>query len=136
MAATFQTFDDQPMSEMNTTPLIDVMLVLLIMFIITVPLASHQVPADIGTGTGGPPPAVQRLSLDAAGRTYWNGALVDAETLRARLAAHAADPARPVLHMATDGEARYERFDEVLAAIRRAGVTNLGFENNPFEGAF
>jgi biopolymer transport protein ExbD len=121
-------FDDtQPISDINTTPLVDVMLVLLIMFIITIPVTSHKVPVDLPQSGGGAPPAVHRLDLDAAGRLFWNGAAVDGRELDARLAAHVADPARPVLHMNTDAETRYERFDEVLAAVRRAGVTRLGF---------
>jgi biopolymer transport protein ExbD len=134
MAASFQTADDVPMSEINTTPLVDVMLVLLIMFIITVPVASHKVPMDTPTGDG-VPPVVHRLSLDAAGRTFWNGEPVGAEALEARLAAHVADPARPALQMSADAEARYERFDQLLAQIRRAGVTNVGFDNARFAGA-
>jgi biopolymer transport protein ExbD len=137
MAATFQTADDEPMSEMNTTPLIDVMLVLLIMFIITIPISSHKVPIDTPSG---PPtsamPTVHKLSLDAEGRTFWNGQPVDAAALRARLAAHVADPADPALQLMADAEARYERFDELLAQIRTAGVTNVGFDNDRFAQAF
>ena len=136
MAATVQT-DDMPMSEMNTTPLIDVMLVLLIMFIITVPVASHKVPIDTPTGdTKAAPPVIHRLSLDAAGRTFWDGVPVGEQALRARLGAHAADPAAPALHVSADAEARYERFDQLLAQIRTAGVTNVGFDNDRFARAF
>jgi biopolymer transport protein ExbD len=137
MAATFQTADDQPMSEMNTTPLIDVMLVLLIMFIITIPISSHKVPIDTPTGVPtATMPTVHKLSLDAQGRTFWNGQPVGAEELRARLAAHVADPADPALQLMADAEARYERFDELLAQIRTAGVTNVGFDNDRFAQAF
>ncbi|MGE3420339.1 MAG: ExbD/TolR family protein, partial [Bradyrhizobium sp.] len=69
---------------------------------------------------------VHRLAIDAAGQTYWNGTRVDAIALRRQLSATAADPARPDLHLDADGAARYERVDQVLAAIRRAGVTRLG----------
>jgi biopolymer transport protein ExbD len=137
MAATFQPAEDLPMSEMNTTPLIDVMLVLLIMFIITVPVASHKVPLETPSGVpNAPMPAVHRLSLDAAGRTFWDGTPVDARALRARLAAHVADPSEPALQMSADPEARYERFDQLLAQIRTAGVTNVGFDNDRYAGAF
>jgi biopolymer transport protein ExbD len=121
-------FDDaQPIAEINTTPLVDVMLVLLIMFIITIPVTSHKVPVDLPQGGDAAPPPVHRLDLDAAGRLFWNGEAISGRELGARLAAHVADPARPELHMNTDAETRYERFDEVLGAVRRAGVTSLGF---------
>ena len=121
-------FDDtQPIAEINTTPLVDVMLVLLIMFIITIPVSSHKVPVDLPQSGDGAPPTIHRLDLDAAGRLFWDGQPVDGRALDARLAAHVADPDAPVLHMNTDAETRYERFDEVLAAVRRAGVTRLGF---------
>jgi biopolymer transport protein ExbD len=132
MAASFQPADEAPMSELNTTPLIDVMLVLLSLFSITIPVTSHNVPVDLPSDGGGEPPEIRRLSLDAAGRTYWDGVPVDARQLGERLAAHAADPADPVLHMSSDGETRYERFDEVLAAVARANVTNVGFDNARF----
>lgn len=118
----------QPMAEINTTPLIDLMLVLLIMFIVTVPVASHKVPVDLPV----PRPVsqivpVHRLDLDAAGRLHWDGRPIGDSELGTRLAALAADPAEPALHMNADAETRYERFDETLAAVRRAGITRLGF---------
>jgi biopolymer transport protein ExbD len=135
MAASFQPADDAPMSELNTTPLIDVMLVLLIMFIITIPISSHKVPLELPVGTPGPEPMIHRLTLDAAGRTFWDGEAVDPRGLSARLAAHVADPAAPMLQVSAEAETRYERFDEVLAAVRRAGVANLVLDNARFAGA-
>ncbi|HEX8526128.1 ExbD/TolR family protein [Allosphingosinicella sp.] len=120
----------QPMAEINTTPLIDLMLVLLVMFIIIVPSATHKVPVDLPTGPGAIEPPVHRLDLDAAGRVYWDGAPIAPEALGGRLAAFAADPAEPVLHMNADSETRYERFDQTLAEVSRAGITRLGFVNN------
>ena len=128
MARNFRIGDDAlPISEINTTPLVDVMLVLLIMFIITIPMTSHKVPVDLPTSGGGTPPPAHRLDLDAAGRLYWDGQAISAGTLEARLAAFAADPRQPALHMNADAETRYERFDETLAAVRRAGIARLGF---------
>jgi biopolymer transport protein ExbD len=114
------------------------MLVLLIMFIITIPISSHKVPIDTPSGppTDAPLPTVHRLSLDASGQAFWNGAPVNDAGLRARLAEHVADPASPALQLTTDAEARYERFDQILAAVRIAGVTNVGFDNDRFAGAF
>jgi len=120
--------DTAPIATINTTPMIDMMLVLLILFIVSIPVRTHNVPLDLPQ----PGPArpdqrpVHRLDLDAAGRTSWNGVVVDGIALRRALTAHARDPARPDLHLNADGEARYERVDQLLAAIRNAGVTRLG----------
>ena len=127
MARTYRIGDEAlPIAEINTTPLVDVMLVLLIMFILIVPATTHEVPVDLPS-TGGEPSPVHRLDLDAAGRLFWDGAPIRPAELDARLAAMARDPAQPVLHMNADAETRYERFDESLAAVRRAGITRLGF---------
>lgn len=120
-----------PIAEINTTPLIDLMLVLLVMFIIIVPQRTEKVPVDLPIGVpAGAEPLVHRLDLDAAGRTYWNGGPVGAEALRTRLTAMAADPARPSLHINSHPETRYERFGQVLADVRGAGITRLGFVDN------
>jgi len=126
------TDDFAPMSGMNTTPLIDVMLVLLVMFIITIPLATHKVAVDLPSPVpgGGVPPPVHLLEIDAAGGLAWDGAPVPPTALQPRLAAMLADPAAPVLHLKTDAATRYERFDETLAVIKKAGVTRLGFVGN------
>ena len=121
----------EPISVINTTPLIDLMLVLLIMFILSVPVATHQVPLDLPSGVPPPErPAFHRLNLDAAGRIYWDGQAIADSELGPRLAAVAAAPAEPELHIAADSETRYERVDQTLAAVRRAGVTRLGFVGN------
>ena len=129
-AVTSETF--APMSGMNTTPLIDVMLVLLVMFIITIPLATHKVEVDLpapGPVTG-PPPPVHLLELDAAGGLAWDGAPVPAAGLAAKLAAMQADPAGPVLHLKANAATPYVRFDETLSVVKKAGVTKLGFVGN------
>ena len=121
----------EPAPSINTTPLIDLMLVLLVMFIVSVPVATHKVPLDVPTG---PPVArdapVHRLALDAAGRLFWDGAPIADAGLAPRLARMAADPAEPELHIAADGETRYERVDATLAAIARAGIVRMGFVGN------
>lgn len=123
--------DFQPMLAINTTPLIDLMLVLLILFLITVPVQTHKVPVDLPTGTAPPEPRpVHVLSLDAAGRLAWDGAPIADAGLAPRLAALRADPRGPELHLGAAAETRYERFDETLAAIRRAGIERLGFVGN------
>lgn len=121
-----------PMSELNTTPLIDVMLVLLIMFIITIPIGTHNVPVDLPQG---PPttvpekPVVHMLELDSAGRISLDGAALSQAELPARLAAIQAGPVSDLL-LRTHGEAPYERFDQVMATVKRAGVTRLGMVGN------
>ena len=122
----------EPIAAINTTPLIDMMLVLIIMFIVAIPLQTHKVPLDLPqpSPTPGPERPIHRLAITADGRLLWNGTALDAAALRSRLAAHAADPAGPELHLEPDGDARYELVDHVLADIRRAGVTRLGFVDN------
>ena len=137
MATTYPIGEDaQPIADINTTPLVDVMLVLLIMFILVIPVANHKLPVDLPVNRDGAPPTVHRLDLDAAGRLFWNGAPIGAAELTRRLQAFAADPTEPALHMNADAETRYDRFDETLAAVRRAGITRLGFAGqNRFAGA-
>lgn len=129
----------EPILEINTTPLIDLMLVLLVMFIISVPVATHKVPLDLPSGPPPvvpEPPPVHRLGLDAAGRLFWDGRAIGDAQLTPLLARLAADPAEPELHISVDAETLYERVDETLAAIRRAEVTRLGFVGNErFAGA-
>jgi biopolymer transport protein ExbD len=122
---------DAPISDLNTTPLIDVMLVLLIMFIVTIPLSTHKVPLDLPQGPTrvSAEPVIHRLSLDASGATTLDGAPLSWRDLQPRLAAIAAEPAAE-LQLHADGAARYERFDQLLAAIRRAGITRMGMVGN------
>ena len=117
----------QPIAEINTTPLVDVMLVLLIMFILIIPVGTHKVPLDLPTRGVAPLPQTHRLDLDSAGRLFWDGRPVGAAEFTQRLRAMAADPADPLLEINADAETRYDRFDETLAAVRRAGVARLAF---------
>ncbi|MGP1283351.1 MAG: ExbD/TolR family protein [Parasphingopyxis sp.] len=122
----------EPMREMNTTPLIDVMLVLLIMFLIALPVLTHKVPLNLplpGPAEGAPPPD-HTLAIAPSGALSWDGQTLPAAALPGRLEAMAADPARPRLVIDASSEARYERVDEVLAAVNRAGVTQVGFADN------
>jgi len=124
--------DHQPMGSMNITPLIDVMLVLLVMLILTIPMATQKVAIDLpsaGPPVATPPEKVHRLDIAANGSLALDGAAVDQASLPARLAPLAAD-ARSLLTINADAAARYDTFDHVLATIKRAGVTRLGFTGN------
>lgn len=122
---------EAPISAINTTPLIDVMLVLLIMLIITIPVAQNQVPIDLPNG---PPahavPVTHRLAIDARGQAWWDGAAIRDADLPGRLAAARAGDPDMTLVVETDPEARYERFNALLATVRRGGVTKIGFAGN------
>jgi biopolymer transport protein ExbD len=124
--------DFMPIPAINTTPLIDMMLVILIMLIVSIPMSTHKVPVDLPrpANVSDTPPPVHRLAIQASGALLWDGQALPAETLPARLGAFQADPLRPVLELNAEAEARYERFDQVIATIRRAGVTRLGFVGN------
>ena len=123
--------EPQPFSEINTTPMIDVMLVLLIMFIISLPLMTHSVKIDLPTDKVGlAKPETHQLALDSASRLSWNGVPITEAELPARLAAFRAAPQESVLHFRAEAETRYEDFDRVLADVKRAGVRHLGFVGN------
>jgi biopolymer transport protein ExbD len=122
--------EPQPLAAINITPLIDVLLVLLIMMILTIPIASHKLPVELpnGPATAERPELPHRLDIAASGALSWDGrAVADAE-LPALL--KSAVDGGGVLHLKTDQAARYERFNSVLALVKRAGVTRLGFVGN------
>jgi biopolymer transport protein ExbD len=121
-----------PIMDINTTPLIDVMLVLLIMFIITIPVASHKVPLDLPRPAVTPLPErpFHQLDIAADGNLYWNAELLPADQLQGRLLQLAASPSMPELRLNAASEARYEQVDQILAQIRIAGIQALGFVGN------
>ena len=125
-----------PMMDINTTPLIDVMLVLLIMFIITIPVQTHAVKLDLPQATDAPPPPVEpqknKIVVTADGQILWNGAPVDLQRLRQYLDITANMNPTPELHLQPDRLARYEIVDEVLAVTKRANITTMGFVGNEY----
>ena len=127
--------EGEPMMDINTTPLIDVMLVLLIMFIITIPVQTHAVKLDLPQNqqNQAPPPinpVKNRVTIDPAGTIFWNGAPLDLIVLRQYLdQTQQMDPI-PELHLEPDANARYEIVDEVLAVTKRAEVEKMGFVGN------
>lgn len=127
--------DGEPMMEMNTTPLIDVMLVLLIMFIITIPIQTHAVKVDLpqNSDQNTPPPVEpdkNKIAIAVDGTVTWNGTPVDAVTLRQYLDVAARMKPEPELHFQPDPKARYEVVDRTLAVIKRSAVSKLGFIGN------
>lgn len=117
-----------PMAEINTTPLVDVMLVLLVIFIITAPLFHQAVPVDlprVDATRMDEKPEVIRLAVDADGQVFWNGAPLPRAALDARL--QEAASRAPELHLRADRAVRYERVADVMAAAQRAGVSKIAF---------
>jgi len=126
--------EGEPMMDINTTPLIDVMLVLLIMFIITIPVQTHAVKLDLPQDSHDPKPPIDttknRVTIDPVGNVFWNGSKIDLTVLRQYLdQTQQMDPI-PELHLEPDPQARYEVVDEVLAVTKRASVTKMGFVGN------
>jgi biopolymer transport protein ExbD len=117
-----------PMAEINTTPLVDVMLVLLVIFIITAPLFQQAVPIDLprvdSTKIDDKPKTIQ-LALDAAGALHLDGAPASRERVEAHFAAAAAG--NPELHLRADRATRYEKVADILAAAQRAGIVKIAF---------
>jgi len=134
MAFGTQDETDDVMNEINMTPLVDVMLVLLIVFMITVPVMKDAVNINLPRAASTPvevKPETVRLSVDAQGRYFWNGQpLADAE-LEGRLAAAAAANPQPELHLQGDRDVRYEKVAQALTAARHAGLQKIGFITDP-----
>lgn len=123
-----------PMSEINTTPLVDVMLVLLVIFIITAPLLTHAVKIDLPQASSQPlpeRPEVISLSIDATGKMYWNDAPLVQGELELKLAQIANKTPQPELNVRADKETRYQILAEVMADAQNAGITKLGFVSEP-----
>lgn len=122
------------MAEMNTTPLIDVMLVLLIMLIITIPIQLHNV--NLNLPAGNPPPQVTipevvEVNINANGLISWNGeAIVNRDVLEAKLSGAAAQETQPELHLRADRNAPYKAVAAVLASAQRLGANKLGLVGN------
>ncbi len=122
-----------PLVEMNTTPLIDVMLVLLIMFIITIPPQTHAVKLDLpppNPNANNIDPVFNQIDIDFLNNVYWNKVPVDMATLRGYLGQAAKMPEQPELRMRPEPEARYAVVDEVMASAQQAGIEKMGFVGN------
>ncbi|QDH14963.1 ExbD/TolR family protein [Oecophyllibacter saccharovorans] len=126
---TDSTHEDEGIVDINTTPLIDVMLVLLIMLIITIPLQTHSVSIDLPQGNPPPPttePKIDTIDIGYDNAISWNGQPVDEATLQADLRQAASEPDQPELHIHPDRLADYRTVAHVLALSQRLGMTKLG----------
>ncbi len=141
MAMAAGTAEGEPMMDINTTPLIDVMLVLLIMFIITIPIQTHAVKIDLPVDQPNqtPPPVdpvKNKIVINTQGQILWNGTPVDPVTLRQYLDITTTMTPTPELHLQPEPNARYELVDQVLAIVKRANVTAFGFVGNEAYATF
>jgi biopolymer transport protein ExbD len=134
----FGSFDSggmtQPMAEINTTPLVDVMLVLLVIFIITAPLFHQAVPVDLPKVDAtklDDRPRVVSVAIDDVGRVFVDADEIARGSVAARLAVLAQELRDPELHLRADRGVRYERVTEVLAAAQRAGIVKIAFVTEP-----
>ena len=126
--------DPEVMMEVNTTPLIDVMLVLIVMLIITIPIQTHAVKLNMPVGNPPPPvkpPTIVQIDVDFDGTILWNGEmLVDRDALEARLVDAANQPEQPEVHLRPNKLAQYKSVAMVMASAQRLGVTKLGVVGN------
>jgi biopolymer transport protein ExbD len=137
MQTTSDNSTGEPMLDINTTQLIDVMLVLLIMFIITIPVQTHAVKLDLPVNQPNQPPPIINpvknvVSINARDQVLWNGQPVTMQQLRSYLDTTQQMNPIPELHLQPDATARYEIVDEVLATTKRAHVQKMGFVGNEY----
>ncbi len=122
--------DPDVMIDINTTPLIDVMLVLLVMLIITIPIQLHAVNLNMPVGNPPPPlvlPEVVKIDVDASSQIYWNGEIVpDRAALEEKIKAAAEQSVQPEIHLRPDKDAKYDVVAEVMASAQRLGLTKIG----------
>jgi len=127
--------DDKPMSEINTTPLVDVMLVLLILFLITIPVITQSVKVDLPKAANIPTqtkPENINIAVDAQGNVFWNTALVpNQEALLERIKQVAVMDPQPEIHLRGDRGTAYEHIGRVMVAAQRGGIMKVGFITEP-----
>ncbi len=137
----FGAFDESrhaaPMAEINVTPMVDVMLVLLVIFILAAPLFTHGLRLDLPGAAAAPlpaPPATVVLSIDATGKLYWNGDAIAPGALAARMAAAAAQNPQPDLQLRADRATRYDVIAQVLSTAQANNLVKIGFVTEPKPG--
>jgi len=126
---------DESMVDINTTPLIDVMLVLIITLIVSLPIMTHAVKLDMprpqpANPNPPPPPEIVQLEIDFDGTIYWNGAAVTLDTLEGYMRRSAAQVPQPEIHLRPNKRAKYDTVAKVLASAQRNDVTKIGFAGN------
>ncbi len=122
------------LSDINVTPMVDVMLALLVIFIITAPVFTHAVKLELPAAVarqGDHQPGSIMIAIDAAGAVYWNHEKVDQAQLAERMAQAAAQPSAPELQLRADKSTRYEVVAQVMAAAQRHGLNKIGFITEP-----
>lgn len=127
-----------PMSEINTTPLVDVMLVLLVIFIITAPLLTHAVKIDLPQASSQPvveKPEVIDLAIDKTGQYFWNDQAITSEGLVEKFKTSVSQQPQPELHIRADLDTRYQVLAEIMAQAQQSGLTKIGFISTPQEHA-
>jgi biopolymer transport protein ExbD len=124
---------DQPVADMNTTPLIDVMLVLLIMFIVTIPVMTHAIKIDLPANRSHPPaqsrPQVVELEIDFDGTVVWHGTVISRDALDGYFRHEAMSDEQPEIHVRADRRAKYGVVAQVLASAQRNRMQKIGFVN-------
>ncbi|MBN3857702.1 MULTISPECIES: ExbD/TolR family protein [unclassified Paraburkholderia] len=126
--------DDGLMNEINMTPLVDVMLVLLIVFMVTIPVIRHAVKIDLPHASSqkeDTKPAQINVSIEADGTVLWDGNAVSDDQLTAKIAAAAQQEPQPELHLNADRKVQYEKVAQVMSAAQSGGLTKLGFVTDP-----
>jgi biopolymer transport protein ExbD len=131
--------DDELVSSINTTPLVDIMLVLLIIFLITIPVVTHTVPVALPHEINQPTktrPQNVTIAVDKEGTLFWNEArLADSGALLDRLKERAVEDPQPEVHIRADKDARYQFVGRVVVACQRAGIAKVAFITEPDRGA-
>jgi biopolymer transport protein ExbD len=128
------TSDSTPMAEINVTPMVDVMLVLLIIFMITAPLITHKIAIDLpqAAAVRNPDkPDIVTLSIDAQGQIYWNEQAVTADEWKVRVRSAALKDPQPELHLRAEKTTQYQQLAEIMAEAQAAGMVKIGFVTNP-----
>jgi biopolymer transport protein ExbD len=131
---TLSDSEDDFNPEINTTPLVDVMLVLLIIFIITIPVINQSVKIDLPRATSQPQdlkPENINLDIDAQGQIFWNREPIDASQLQIRIATAAQKTPQPELHLRAERTTQYEKVAQVMAAAQTGGLSKIGFVTEP-----
>ena len=126
--------DSPPMSEINVTPMVDVMLVLLIIFMITAPLITHKIAIDLpqAAATKNPDkPDIVTLSVDGKGQLYWNDQPVTTDEWKVRVRSAALKSPQPELHLRAEKTTQYQLLAEIMADAQSAGMVKIGFVTNP-----